>query len=119
MIHLFVFLSSRQGLVQFQDKWLNDILVKQKSNWDNNHHNNTKRRHRNLADILAKQIKLKQLSYHHNSTLRKHRNLADDSVLVDEVSNTALDHSVPGRACLPVRELKSQAVEVIVPKEEG
>ena len=28
-IHLFVFLSSGQGLVKFQDKWLDDILVKQ------------------------------------------------------------------------------------------
>ena len=66
-----------------------------------------------------KQIKLRQYSYHYNSTKRRNRNLADDPVLVDEVSNTALDHSVPGRACLPVRELKSQAVEVIVPKDEG
>ena len=90
-IHLFVFLSSRQGLVQFQDKWLNDIL--RKSNRDNNHH--------------------------HSSTKRKHRNLADDSVLVDKVSNTSLDHSIPGCACLPVRELKGQAVEVIIPEDEG
>ena len=41
--------------------------------------------------------------------------LADEAVLIDEVSNTALNKSVPDRPCFAIRELKGQTVEVIIP----
>ena len=44
--------------------------------------------------------------------------LADEAVLINEVSNTALNDSVPGRPCLAIRELKGQPVEVIIPTGE-
>ena len=44
--------------------------------------------------------------------------LADEAVLINEVSNTALNNSVPGRPRLAVRELEGQTVEVIIPKRK-
>ena len=42
-------------------------------------------------------------------------NLADEAVLINEVSNTALNDGVPGRPRLAIRELEGQTVEVIIP----
>ena len=42
--------------------------------------------------------------------------LADEAILINEVTNTALNDSVPGRPCLAIRELKGQTVEVIIPE---
>ena len=44
--------------------------------------------------------------------------LADEAVLINEVSNTALNDSVPGRPCLAICELEGQPVEVIIPTGE-
>ena len=44
------------------------------------------------------------------------RDLTDKAILINEVSNTALNHCVPGCSSLAISELKRQAVEVIIPK---
>ena len=41
--------------------------------------------------------------------------LADDAILVNEVADTALNDRVPGCPSLAISELKSEAVEVIIP----
>ena len=70
--------------------------------------------HERLHDILKRREHVK-LEFIFSKILLNLTDLADETVLIDEVSNTALNNGVPGGPGLAIRELERQAVEVIIP----